>query len=662
MLTAGQGKALRAAVILAIVVATIVSYGNSLRNGFHYDDVHHLQQNPWIRSLGAVPLFFVDPTTFDADPANAMYRPFVLVVDAWNATALKGSLVGFHVVNLLFHAATALLLYALIELLLRLLAPRVAGVTRVAGAGIAALLFAVHPVQSEALNYLSARSELIVGFFSVLAIYLWIRARLAPQESSPLVVVGALAAFAFALLSKEIAIVIPLLLLAVEAFAAPAGERKRAFLALHAPMWALAIAYLGVRHALLGSTGVELTAERFVRDGDAFTGGGRSIVANLFTQAKAVALYLRLLVWPSSLSIEPAVEISKRLDLEVAAAGLVHLGLVGFALVRGRRFPLVALGILWFYLALAPTSSLVPLNVVASEHRLYLPLAGAALALAALLVKLPLRATVSASAVVAGLFVALVFLRNRDWSDDHVLWAKAVECAPASPRARLNLGNACVAAGDLAGAIEQYREAAALEPEFPITRINLGEALRQKGERDGDAASLREALATFGKVVAEFPESGVARMKLAYTHRTLGVIAKDRGELLAAKEAFGGLAKEHPEDLTATLCFLGVLKDLDDVPELIGELERARTAFPGVEILPAQLGEAYLEAGRESDAAALFEELVKANPQNALAHHRLAEIYGKRGPEWAARAKEHLDAAERFDRSDEDAGTGAAFR
>ncbi|MBI1854234.1 MAG: tetratricopeptide repeat protein [Planctomycetes bacterium] len=660
MLTTGQGKWVRAAVILAIFVATIVSYANGIGNGFHYDDVHHIQQNPYIRSLGTLPLFFVDATTFDADPANAMYRPFVLVVNAYNATVLRGSLVGFHVVNLVFHLGTALLLMAIVEVLLRALAPSVAGTRRVVCAGVAALLFAVHPVQSEALNYLSARSELIVGFFSVLSIYLWMRVRLAEEKTSPLYLVGAFAAFAFALLSKEIAIVIPVILLAAEWITAPAGDRKRAFLRLHAPMWLLAIAYLAVRHAVLGSTGVELTAERFMRQGDVFTGGGRSIVVNLFTQAKAVALYLKLLVWPHPLSIEPAVEVSKTADVGVVLAALLHLGLISFAILRRRRYPLVALGILWFYLVLAPTSTIVPLNVVASEHRLYLALAGPAVAIVTMLVSLPLSTVVGGAGLVAGLCMAGTFLRNRDWSDDHVLWAKAAECAPRSPRARLNLGNACVARGELERAIDEYREAAALEPEFPITRINLGEALRQKGERDKDAASVREARTVFAKVVEEFPDSGIARFKLAFTHRTLGVLENDRNELLAAKAAFQELVDHNPNELYATLYLLGVEKDLGNTDALVAGLERARVAFPGVEIFGSQLGEAYLEAGRENEAAALFEELVKANAQNALAHHRLAEIYAKRGPEYADRVKEHLEAAERFDRRAE-AGTGADF-
>ena len=156
---------------ILVLVASFAIYSNSLDNGYHYDDEHSLQMNESIRSLGNIPSFFVDPGTFSDDPSKGMYRPLLLLTFALNYAAnqsldLDGYDVrGYHLVNLLFHALTAMLLWWLIS--------RATGRLDVALVG--GLLFALHPLGSEPVNYISSRSEGQASFFYLLGLALFVR-------------------------------------------------------------------------------------------------------------------------------------------------------------------------------------------------------------------------------------------------------------------------------------------------------------------------------------------------------------------------------------------------------------------------------------------------------------------------------------------------------
>ena len=140
---------------LALVVCAV--YGNSLSGSFHYDDFHSLVQNVHIRDLQRIPDFFLDPSLFSVDPDKAMYRPLLLVSFALNYALGGYEVVGYHLANILIHLACVLLLWSL-------------AITHGRSAALCAgLVFALHPVATEPVNYISSRSESLAVALLLLA-------------------------------------------------------------------------------------------------------------------------------------------------------------------------------------------------------------------------------------------------------------------------------------------------------------------------------------------------------------------------------------------------------------------------------------------------------------------------------------------------------------
>ena len=159
--------------IIAILLVCLAAYANSLDNGFHYDDEHSIQKNIHIRDLGNIPRFFHDPTTFSVDHDKAMYRPVLLVTYALNYAAGGYEVFGYHLLNLTLHALSACLLFWLALL--------VTGRRDLALS--AGLLFALHPICSEPVNYISSRSEGLAGFFYLAGLALFVRSTQADHQA-----------------------------------------------------------------------------------------------------------------------------------------------------------------------------------------------------------------------------------------------------------------------------------------------------------------------------------------------------------------------------------------------------------------------------------------------------------------------------------------------
>ena len=151
---------------MAICVIGLLVYHNSFGNSFHYDDSHSLVDNPHVRSLGNTLRFFYDPGTFSAMPQARMYRPVLLATYALNYAVGEYEPFGYHLINLVLHLVNAWLVWLLAHALLN----------QRQGALLAALLFAVHPVLSEPVNYISSRSSLLATFFFILAFLVLIQA------------------------------------------------------------------------------------------------------------------------------------------------------------------------------------------------------------------------------------------------------------------------------------------------------------------------------------------------------------------------------------------------------------------------------------------------------------------------------------------------------
>jgi tetratricopeptide (TPR) repeat protein len=446
---------MRRALLVAAVAALV--YLGALANPFAYDDWHTVLLNPSIRSLGNLrwivigsPRWLVN-LSYAVDFARAGARPFA-----------------FHLTNVLLHAANALLV---LQIGRKLVDDNV---------GFwAAMLFAVHPLQSETVGYVASRPGLMCLTFVALGVLAFERALAGGRRRW----LGAAAgAWILGVACKESAAMLPLVYLALDRLLAvgDAAARRRRLLGFHAPLFAVS------------ALAVALRLQRFLgREHGAL----RPAWQQLGTQAIVVWRYLGLFVAPVGQSVFHAVDpIGSPLDARAWLA-LAALAALAWAVARRRRqAPAFAFGAVWFALFLAP-SSLAPLDHPMAEHRVYEASPGLFLCAAIAWARLPARAPrwLVPSLLVCALGAATVH-RTRVWHTNVRLWQEAVERAPRAWEPRYALADARRDAGDCRAAVDDYQAAIAMRPGEPRARQNLGICLAELGRLDEAERSFRVAL------------------------------------------------------------------------------------------------------------------------------------------------------------------------
>jgi tetratricopeptide (TPR) repeat protein len=435
-------------------VAAFCVYANSLPGTFHYDDHHSIVRNPHIRDLANLPRFFVDPSTFSGDTDKGMYRPVLLTSLAANHAVHGYDPAGYHAVNLALHGLAAALLCGLV---MRLSASTAVGLA-------AGLVFAVHPLTAEPVNYVSSRSELLLGVF-VLAC-LW--AHVAGRRGLALVACG------LALLSKATAVMLLPLLIVVDRWVLRRGpDGLRGSASRYAGYFGLTVAYLV---AIVVNGYLTRSVAAPVRD----------LPTQWLTQLKAPAYYLRLLAVPQPLSVEPAFTESATFS-GVVVVGLLFVLSAAWLLWQGcaRRVAAGSAGlVVGAGLLLLPTSGM-PLNMLVNERRLYL----VAALLTVALVGLVRRRTPALLAVVV--LSLLTVQRNEAWASPVRLWEAARTAGSSSYRMWVNLGKAYQEEGRTDEAEAAYRRALELDDRYADAWNNLAVVAHAQG-RVADAISLYE--------------------------------------------------------------------------------------------------------------------------------------------------------------------------
>jgi len=582
----------RTAAVL-LVLASLAAYANSFHGAWIFDDLAAIVNNPTIR----------EGRTAFSPPGGGLTvsgRPLLNASFALSY-ALSGTATwGHHLVNFLIHTLAGLALFGLVHrtLLLPALAPRYR-TTALPLAFFSALLWTVHPLQTESVTYLVQRAESLMGLWFLLTLYAAVRSFTAPR---PLFwQAAAIGACLLGVASKEVMVAAPLLVLLHDrAFAAgtlrDAWQRRRGFyLGLFAtwiPLFALVLATGGNRG---GTTGFDVSV---------------SLVGYWISQFEAITRYLALSFWPHPLVFEYGLSLPDAWS--AAPFALVVVPLVCLSLWALWRQPSLGFFGAWFFAILAPTS-LTPSTVqTIVEHRMYLPLA-AVLTLATLAAHAWLGRRSLGLGVAATLaFATLTERRNRDYASELVLWGDTVAKRPASAAAQNGLAVAQLAAGHTAAALTHFAAATKLAPTHADYLANYAGALARSGD--------------INRAITLYTEALRLKPDYAEAHSCLSLILSETGQLPAALEHAATATQLAPH-------FAGVHSNLGVVllhagrtTEAIASLTTALRLDPSSPDAHNTVGVAFTQLGRNAEAAAHFAAALRLRPDYPTASDNLRRL------------------------------------
>ncbi|MDH4228533.1 MAG: tetratricopeptide repeat protein [Nitrospirota bacterium] len=564
----------------AFLALGLILYSTALNNPFQFDDRHGIENNHFLRDPGILKHVFSywGARVYFApnEPTASHYRPLLLISYLFNFQTTGERMWGFHLFNLMLHVIGSLLVVAL---------GRRLGLSA-SWATVAGLLFLMLPFQSEAVNYITARSSTMSGVFMMAGLYLFIRSRQGVGWARLASLAGAFAMGLCGVLTKEVAVVTPVLFFLYDLVFPPPREERWGIhgYSLHFLLVGLAVGFLvaiGQFKYLLGVV-------------SGTVGTVRGVGENLWLVAMVLVRFLKLMLLPTGLSVVHAFPPAKP-SPQVFLCIAILLAVSAMSVVLWRRVPLVAFGWGVFLVSLAPTT-LLPMNTPLQESRGYMAAVGILLAVCGLLARWQpdprVRRVWVPGAVVLALFAADVQARNVVWSSDLLLWRDAVAKAPGDFRAHANLGTALQMAGDLEQAVVHYRMAIAIYPQETSVHSDLGSALERMDDLDGAEAELKEAIHLYPRY--------------APAHFNLGVVYDRKGDLAAARVEYEEAIHWRPHNPQALVNLGIVLARGGDLGGGIKSLEQALQQDPAKSQAYVNLMIAYQFGGRLADARALY--------------------------------------------------------
>ena len=495
--------------ILLIVAAAFAVYGASLRNGYVWDDSALIERDPFIRSWRLIPEGFRHFLFTDAT-ASDFYRPIQRLTYTWDYAwgAFRPGI--YHFDNILFHATAAVFLFLLVERLLGLLKRDRAAEWAAAGA----LLWAIHPLYTSAVCYISGRADPLAAMFGFCGVWVALRNK---RGTMPLAGVMLLLAIG----SKESgAIFLPLCI----ALGLVTGWTRR-----EAGRWiVVSLMVAAVSLALRGS------AEHVAPPASTPV----ALAARPIIALRAFAEYAGLFVVPVHLHMErdvlpfghggaaTTVRIARNREFQTLAGAVLLGGFVLWMRWARRRDRAVFAGLVCFGIAYLPVCGLFALNASVAEHWLYVP--GAFLLMAMLLsvarLPMPRPAGVALLGIWGGFLGVRTYLRNPDWHDQRTFLTRTIAGGGESERMLINLGGLELTEGHTEEAIADLQKALTLSPDQPFGLMSLGAAYLHAKQYELARQEFTKALES--PITAPGALQAIAALELQENHA-------DRSDLLA---------------------------------------------------------------------------------------------------------------------------------
>ncbi|HTM09556.1 MAG TPA: tetratricopeptide repeat protein [Verrucomicrobiae bacterium] len=563
---------------LLLAALTVLAFLPVLQNGFvDWDDSAVLLANPNYRGLGWTQLGWMFTTFY-----MSLYRPLAWLTLGFDYRLWGMNAAGYHATSLSFHAANAVLVYAIAGQLYRLARRQdsTGETTRLQlAAASAALFFSLHPLTVEPIAWASARSDPVAAFFIFVSTLCYLRAaeNAAPRQW----LLASWAAYSLSLFSKATGVTFPIVLLALDFYPLRRldGASGKWFGGAARPVWLEKVPFfaLGLAAALISILSKEQGAA--IYDYRLWTNLPQAAYAILFYFRKTVAPYHLSPIYP----VPSAVEFWR---WPVVACAIIVFGVTAALLVERKRWPAALASWTSFVAILLPVSGLIKYGPqLVADRYAYVPTAVCAVGLGALLLvarkTLPRRSVLVSAFATAILFVfaTLTWRQTHIWRDSESLFRRAIAVAPRSVVAHHNLGAVLAAEGRLDEAIEQYRLALAVRA-YPEAHFEWANALIRQGKTDEAEHQYREAL----KMDPSFAEG----------RNNLGLILASRGK----------------------------------IDEAIAEYREALKVKPDFALAHVNLGDALLQEGKTDEAIAHFNKALELDPNLASARQSLAKALG----------------------------------
>jgi protein O-mannosyl-transferase len=663
--------------LIALVV--LAAYFNSFSGPLVFDDESSIAANPTILRLWPAGEMFRPPIS-----AGVAGRPVLNVSFAVNHAVSGVDVWSYHALNVVVHMLGGLTLFGVVRRTLLRLDGDIGA--RAAPLALAAsMIWLVQPVQTASVTYISQRAESLMALWYLLTLYCFIRS-VEPVESgapTPGVLSDWVGIFSrwrrrgwmglsvlscgLGMATKEVMVTAPLVVVLYDRVFV-AGN----WAAVWRQRWRLHLA-LGCTWLLLAWLMADLSAR-----GREY-GVGVSWWSYAWTECRVVLLYVKLAVWPHPLVFDSGLKAGGN---STAFHAMMLVILVALTLVIFWRRPRIGFAGLWFFVILAPTSSVVPImDQPMAENRVYLPLAGVlVLAVCGLHALLGRRVWLVLGLLTAGCLL-LTAQRNQDFRSEIGLWRDTIAKCPGNARAHNNLGASLAGLPDrVPEEIAEYETALRLDPGYAEAHVNLGKTLAVFPERLEEAirhyaAALRlepdnagahlalanalvrsghlaEAIAAYATALRLAPDSADihfnfanalarsnrpdeamthydATLRLApghmAAHLNAGNLRAAKGQFDMATLHFETAVRLAPDSAEARYCLADALAQSGRVPAALSQYGAALRLAPGNAELRTGFGQALLSAGRAEEAIAQFEEALRLRPDHAAARAGLAE-------------------------------------
>ena len=646
-----------------IALLVFIAYGPALNGKFIWDDYLLVKDNTLVTRLASIPSFFSGEVSSRPEGHTAFYRPLQMASYALDDRIWGLNPFGFHLGNILSHIFVAAALYGFIFFLFG----------RRTLAFLSALLFAVHPLHSEVVSYISGRADALAALFILLTLLFSLLEGPPPWALSLIVSLS----YAVALCSKEYSLITPFLFLLTNAVRKKRPQDRK-FLFPFLSLLFLSLFYIFLRLAVLKIPSSVVAPS--------------TLLSRLPGACAALGSYVKLLLWPFGLHMEYGLR-SFRFTDPPAVLGMICLCAMIFFIFKNRKDSnqkVAVFSTAWFLIALLPVLNLYPINAYMAEHWLYVPSIGFFLILARGLVWLQDSKKGKKIGLIAACFLVfsysfLTIRQSGYWMNPVGFAEKTLQYTPQSWRLYNEIGTEYLQAGNNLKAVEAFQKAVSLNPAAVGIYRNLGQAYFSLGRADNALASYESALKIKPDDAQTYFELGTLYSRMGHKEQARAANAKalalnprhiqasynqgiylaEQGEEEKAAEIFKHVIRDDPGyakayaalagyyaqsgkttelasllsqavnrkvDYAAAYYFTGNrLNASGDIKAAIRMYQKTLSIDPSSTDACIQLGNAYGALGNEKEAIRVFEEALRIDPNLGIAYHNLALIYSIRG-------------------------------